>query len=132
MAEYKTVVLEFIDAINRADTDAIERLMTDDHVFIDSAGYTYQGKDVMKKSWLNYFNMFPDYRIETVDITQNKSVVGIFGFASGTYKGKRNKKDSNYYRIDAAWKAVVRKGRIAHWQIYCESKKPEEIVARNA
>ncbi len=132
MAENKTVVLEFIDAINNADIAAIEQLMADDHVFIDSAGYTYQGKDLMKKSWINYFEIFPDYRIETVDFTQNKSVVGVFGYASGTYKGKRNNKNSNYYRIDAAWKVIVKKGQIARWQIYCESKKPEEIVARNA
>lgn len=123
----KKTVLQFIKALNSADIEEIGNLMSEDHVFIDSGDGKYTGKETMKQGWIVYFDMFPDYKIEAVDVTQNDSIIGIFGYASGSYKGIKN----NYFRIPASWKAVVKDGKIKHWQVYCEMKEIEKIVEGN-
>jgi ketosteroid isomerase-like protein len=127
----KETVLKFVEAINNANIDELEKLMSDDHVFVDAGDGKYEGKENMKQAWITYFGMFPDYRIEVVEVTEGDSIVGIFGYASGTYKGLKNETNSNYFRTPAAWKAIVRDGKIKHWQVYCESKRTDEIVERN-
>jgi ketosteroid isomerase-like protein len=124
-------VLKFINAINDADIIEMEKLMSDDHLFIDSGGGRYQGKDIMIQGWITFFTMFPDYKIEVIDITENDSIIGVFGYASGTYEGLKDETNSNFYRIPAAWKVILNEGKIKHWQVYCESKRIEEIVKRN-
>jgi len=127
----KETVLKFVEAINTANIDKLENLMSDDHTFVDSGDGKYQGKETMKKAWSIYFDMFPDYKIEIVDMTESGSIIGVFGYASGTYKGLKNEMNSNYYRTPASWKAIVKDGKVKHWQVYCESKMADEIVERN-
>jgi ketosteroid isomerase-like protein len=127
----KKIVLDFIAAINNGNIERMTELMSKDHIFIDAGDDKYTGKETMKEGWIGYFKMFPDYKIEVTDITENDSVIGVFGYASGTYKGLRNKMNSNYYRIPASWKAMVNRGKIGQWQVYCESKMVEQIVERN-
>lgn len=127
----KETVLTFIEAINNVNIEAISDLMSEDHIFVDAGGGKYQGKENMKQGWIGYFDIFPDYKIEVTDIAESDSVVGIFGYASGTYKGLKNKTNSNFYRIPAAWKAIVQNEKVKHWQVYCESASINEIVERN-
>ncbi len=127
----KQTVIKFIESINTADIDKIVELMSEDHIFIDAGDGRYQGKESMRQGWIAYFKMFPDYKIEIVDITENDTVIGIFGYASGTYKGLKNETNSNYYRTPASWKAIIQNGKVKHWQVYCESKIVEEIVEKN-
>jgi len=126
-----SIVLQFVKAINTANIDKIEELMTTDHIFVDSGDGKYLGKENMKQLWIGYYEMFPDYKIEIMDITENDSVVGIFGYASGTYKGLKDENNSNYFRVPAAWKAIVEDSKIKHWQVYNETKQVEEIIERN-
>ena len=121
--------MKFIEAVNDADIIEMEKLMRDDHLFIDSGGGKYQGKDIMIQGWITHMTMFPDYKIEIIEIIENDGIIGIFGYASGTYKDLKDTMNSNYYRIPAAWK--VNEGKIKHWQVYCESKKIEEIIEKN-
>ena len=58
------VLLDFVDAINRADVDRMVELMTEDHLFVDSRDNMTTGKENMKQAWIGYFNLFPDYKIE--------------------------------------------------------------------
>ena len=125
------IVLDFIAAINKGDIDGITELMSEDCIFVDAGGDQYNGKETMREGWIAYFKMFPDYTIEVTDITENDSVIGVFGYASGTYKGLRNDMNSNYYRIPSSWKAIVKEGKIGYWQVYCESKMVEHIVGIN-
>lgn len=127
----KETVLKFIEAINTGNIDKIADLMSEDHIFIDSGDGKFQGKKIMKQGWIGYFGMFPDYKIEIIDITEGDSIIGIFGYASGTYKGLKDEANSNYYRIPASWKAIVKDRKITHWQVYCETKQMEEIVEKN-
>jgi len=125
------IVLEFVEGINSADIGKIVNLMSDEHIFIDSGDCKYQGKDFMKQGWINYFTMFPDYKIEIIDIIGGIPIVGIFGYASGTFIGMKNKNNSNYFRIPASWKAIVQEGKVVYWQVFCESKQIEQIVESN-
>jgi hypothetical protein len=81
----------------------------------------------MKAGWSGYFQLFPDYKIEITEIFVNGDAVGAFGFASGTFKGSSNKKE-NYWHLPAAWKAVIKKGKIHLWQVYADSKIPFDII----
>ena len=125
------VVLDFVDAINKHDLDRMYSLMTSDHVFINSHGKRSEGKESMKHGWKGYFEFFPDYTIEITEITENDSVVGIFGHAHATYMNKRNKENSNYWKLPAAWKAVVSDNKIKLWQVFTDTKVPYEIIEQN-
>jgi ketosteroid isomerase-like protein len=131
ISKEKETVLKFVEAINTADIDKIGDLMSEDHIFIDSGDGKYQGRDFMKQGWIGYFSMFPDYKIEVIDIIESGAMIGIFGYASGTYKGLKDEMNSHYFRVPASWKAIVKDGKIKHWQVYCETKKAEEIVEKN-
>ena len=128
----KETVLAFVKAINDHDVDNIYDLMPEDHVFIDGYGEKHVGKNGMKKGWQNYYQMFPDYIIEITDFFEHKSVFGLFGYASGTYKNIKNKSISNFWKTTAAWKAIVKNKKIKHWQVYCDYTKLMEIINKKS
>ena len=127
----KTVVDRFVKAINDHDVIEIINLMSDDYVFIDGQDHKSVGKKGMKEGWEGYFELFPDYQIEISDIIENESVIGLFGYAKGTYKNLKNKLNSNLWRIPASWKAVVENNKIKHWQVYCDYSDLFKIVDKN-
>jgi uncharacterized protein (TIGR02246 family) len=124
-------VNDFVAAINAHDPDKLAVLMTEDHVFIDAHGNEMKGKEQMKKGWEGYLSMFPDYKIEITTMASDGDTVLATGFASGTYKGIKTEGNKNYWRLPAAWKAVVSKGAIKLWQVYCDTKIPFEVMARD-
>ena len=101
------IVTDFTDAINSSDVLRITDLMTDDHVFIDSQGNKATGKELLKQAWAGYFELFPDYRIEIEETFEKDSLICILGYASGTYKNLHNEKNTNHWRIPAAWTAIA-------------------------
>jgi ketosteroid isomerase-like protein len=127
----KDVVVRFVRAINDHDVNEIVNLMPDDHVFIDGMDQKSVGKKAMKEGWDGYFELFPDYRIEIYDIIENESGVGLFGYASATYKNLTNKVNSNFWRIPAAWKSIVENNKIKHWQVYCDYSNLFKIIEKN-
>ena len=125
----KEIVLSFVKAINDHDIDKITDLMTEDHVFIDGSGNKHIGKEGMKNGWQSYYQMFPDYVIEITDVIEHKSILGLFGFASGTYTNNiKDKSDSNFWKTTAAWKAIVQDNKIKHWQVFCDYTRLMEII----
>jgi ketosteroid isomerase-like protein len=126
------IVMEFIRAINEADVDKIYALMTDDHVFVDSQNNKVVGKDSMKQAWVDFYKLFPDYRLEVNEVITKNEVVMVSGFASGTYKNLRHEDKDNSWIVPAAWKAVVTNGKIELWQIFADMSKSYEIVRRYA
>ena len=123
----KLIVNKFVDAINEHNVEKICSLMTDDHRFIDSHGNEVVGKEKMKAGWIGYFQLFPDYKIELTEIFLDKDTVAAFGFAGGTFQGSIRAKE-NYWRLPASWKAVIKDGNIALWQVYADSKIPFDII----
>ena len=127
----KKIVYEFVKLINNHDVDRIYELMDDDFRFIDAYGNEETGKDHMKESWVGYFNWFPDYEIEIIDIVSDGEIFVILGFASGTYQNIKLANNENYWRLPAAWRVVVLENKIKDWQVYCDSKIPFDIIERN-
>jgi ketosteroid isomerase-like protein len=124
----RATILAFIDRINAHDVDGLADLMSDDHTFIDAHGSEVSGKDKMTPGWRGYFDWFPDYYIEVSEVFENGETFAMFGFAGGSYKGK----SSESWRLPAAWKAIVKDGRVTLWQVFADTKIPFEIVARNS
>jgi ketosteroid isomerase-like protein len=127
----KAIVIRFVKAINDHDVNKIVNLMSEGHVFIDATDNKSVGKKEMKEGWKGYFELFSDYQIEISDIIENDSVIGLFGYASATYKNLVNKLNSNFWRIPASWKAIVENNKIKHWQVYCDYSNLFKIIEKN-
>ena len=125
------IVLDFIDAINNANLDKMVDLMTIDHVFVDSQDNKTIGKDKMRQAWMGYFALFPDYRIEINEILEKDNLIGIFGYASGTYRNMITEDKSNYWRIPAAWRVLVKENQIKCWQVYADNIIVLDIINKN-
>jgi ketosteroid isomerase-like protein len=127
----KAIAIRFVKAINDHNVDEIINLMSEDHIFIDAIDNKSVGKKGMKEGWKAYYELFPDYQIEISDITENVSTIGLFGYASATYKSLTNKLNSNFWRIPASWKAIVENNKIKHWQVYCDYSSLFKIIEKN-
>ncbi len=127
----KQTIYNFVEAINEHNVDKIYSLATDNHQFIDAHGNTIVGKDRMKESWIVYFQWFPDYKIEVTDIFANGDTFAVFGFGSGTYKGKETNNIKKHWQIPAAWKAIVNDNKIKLWQVYADTKIPFDSIGAN-
>ena len=114
---------QFAAAIGRQDVEALTALMTGDHVFIDSLGNRAQGAAAMNTGWRAYFAMCPDYRIGIDFVLSDGGVVLAAGEAGGTI-------DGTAWRTPAAWKAVIRDGRVAEWRVFADNKPVYDILAR--
>lgn len=126
----KKIILDFVDAINRHDVERLYTLMAEDFRFVDAYGGVESGRDTMKKGWEGYFRWFPDYTIEVVDLYERDDRVAFFGYASGTYEGRKTETNENYWRLPAAWQAVIEEDKVKLWQVCCDSKIPYEIIGR--
>src|SRR5713226_2865127 len=109
----KQAILAFIDRINAHDVQGLAALMSDDHTFVDAHGNQVCGREKMTAGWRGYFEWFPDYWIEVTDVFEGDVSAGdqsfaLFGFAGGSFKGKQ----SESRRLPAAWKAIVKDGRV--------------------
>jgi ketosteroid isomerase-like protein len=127
----KNIILEYVDAINKADVDRILNILTVDHILIDSHDNKMTGKDNLRQAWTGYFEMFPDYKIEVNEIINKDSLFCILGYASGTYKNLKNNDNSNYWKIPVAWTAIIKDNLIKQWQIYADNIIVMDIINKN-
>src|SRR5712692_5843902 len=121
-------ILAFIGRINAHDVEGLGALMRDDHTCIDAHGNQVSGREKMIVGWRAYFEWFPDYFIEVTAVFENSDSLALFGFAGGSYQNR----ESESWRLPAAWKAIVKNGRVSLWQVFVDTKIPFEIIERNA
>ena len=122
----------FIAEINRGDIDALTALMTDDHVFVDMAEGRSEGRDQMRHNWEGYFRLFPDYKINIDEAHFSGSDIILIGESTGSLSdfgrdilqraGKQNI-NGEEFQGPAIWRAKVRNGLVAEWQVYRDTKK---------
>jgi ketosteroid isomerase-like protein len=124
------VTAAFIDRINRHDVSRLAELMTEDHVFVDGMGTTVRGRETMRDGWEAYLRMVPDYWIEIERVIPQGKVVAVFGKAGGTYTADGSLVRENRWEVPAAWQAVVREGKVAHWQVYADNEPIRQLMAR--
>jgi len=108
-------ITDFAAAINSRDVERIAALMSDDHTFIDAHGNEATGKDMLKAGWASYFKFFPDYYIEIKQILTEGDLAVAYGYA-GAGRGDKA------WQIPAAWRAIIRDGKIKLWQVYADTK----------
>lgn len=130
----------FVDCINAHDVRGLGELMAEDHTFVDAHGNEVRGREKMIAGWRGYFQWFPDYYIEVTDVFEDRAgsdnttvsedaqTLAMFGFAGGSFKAKETER----WRLPAAWKAIVEDNRITLWQVFADTKIPFEIIQRNA
>jgi ketosteroid isomerase-like protein len=70
-----------------------------------------------------YFAMCPDYWIRIGRVAAEDGVVLAAGEAGGTIDGIA-------WRTPAAWRAVIRDGKVAEWQVFADNKPVYEILAK--
>jgi ketosteroid isomerase-like protein len=118
-----SVFQRFLGGINSHNLPALTMLLAADHLFVDSLGNRVSGAQSIEAAWRGYFAMCPDYWIHTDHVMAEGDIVLAAGEAGGTINGEA-------WRIPAAWKAVVRDGRVAEWRVFADNKPVYEIVRR--
>jgi len=123
------VFCSFVTQINNRDIDALCKLMTENHTFVDSLGNVFNGRETMRNGWAQYFALFPDYRISCEEFFKQGNMIAAVGIASATYAPTGEMLEKNRWVIPAAWKAVVENGQIREWQIYADNEPVRQIMA---
>ncbi len=125
-----SVARAFVEAINAGSVVRLAALMTEDHVFVDSDGTENRGKSRMAPGWGDYFAMVPDYKINVRETFAAGGTVMLSGEAEGTFVQGGLLKPENHWRVPAAWRAVVRDGKVAVWQVYVNPEPMADILKR--
>jgi uncharacterized protein (TIGR02246 family) len=115
----------FADAINRQSVEDLTRLMTDDHLFIDSLGVQVQGRDQVTAGWAAYFRMVPDCTITIEETYSDGNAVAMLGTAQGTYAATK-------WQTPAAWKVRIHGALVAEWRVYADNEPIRAIMRRNS
>lgn len=124
----KEIVQRFVARINAHDVESLCGLMSEDHVFKDSLGRVVRGREAVRQGWAGYLAWFPDYEMTVTEQFEKDDVVVLFGHASGTFAVNGQLAPENHWKIPAAWRAVVRDGQIAEWQVYADNSPVLRIM----
>ena len=117
------ILKQWMAAINGHDVRALKALMSPDHVFVDSLGNRADGAESMEAGWRGYFAMCPDYWIRRDQAMAEGEAMLAVGEAGGTIDGES-------WRTPAAWKAVIRDGKVVEWRVFADNKPVYEILGR--
>ena len=117
------ILRQWLAAINSHDVSALAALMAADHVFVDSLGNRVAGAKSMEAGWRGYFAMCPDYWIRNDNAMAEGETMLLAGAAGGTIDGEP-------WRTPAAWRVVIRDGRVLEWQVFADNKPVYEILGR--
>lgn len=124
------VVLKFEQLVNTHDPAAIAESLTADSVFVDSMGTRFEGREKLRAGWEGYFKMVPDYTISHEEVFGHGDTVAVFGTAQGTFSRDDKLRKENFWKSPAAWRAVVKDGRIAVWQVFCDNEPIRAIMRK--
>jgi uncharacterized protein (TIGR02246 family) len=130
MSAATNVAHAFVKAINARDPDAIANLLSEDHVFVDSGGRVVKGRDAMREAWLGYLTMVPDYTLTVEETLSSRSLVVLLGTAEGTFTADGELDPENHWETAGAWKAVIRRGKVAEWRVYADNTPIRQVMQR--
>ena len=118
----KQIAIRFNECINRKDLDGLGRLMSEDHVLIDTEDESDEGKRSCLENWMGFFEIFPDYQnvVDKVDIDGETVVI----------EGKAKCSDK---RIEGPtlWTAKIEEGKIKEWRLYEDTPSNREKLRIN-
>lgn len=110
----KLIALLFNECINSQDLDGLNRLMTEDHTFVDRDGAVHQPRDVMIHNWKKFFALYPHYRNTFARVESTDNLVVILGSA---YWSEEQPHDP------CIWTAVIADDLVREWHVYTDSEK---------
>ena len=113
----------WLAAINHHNVDALTALMTEDIVFTDSLGNRVKGASSLEQGWRSYFTLCPDYWVRGDQVMTEGDTLLVSGEAGGTIDGVS-------WKIPAAWRAIIRDGRVAEWQVFADNTPVYKILAK--
>lgn len=122
------LVLRFVNEINRHDLDALRELVAPDVWYTDAGGQELRGQERLLECWRSCFSQCPDYRIAIREHVAVGSLVALFGVASGG--SAAGSPLSARWTTPAAWRAVVRGGHIAEWQVFADHEPAWKPAAK--
>ena len=125
-------VCALIRAINARRVDRIVALLTDNHRFIDSLGNVIRGGDQVAAGFAAYFKMVPDYRIDVAHMLAEGNTVLVWGSAQGSYVPQGQDTALGHWQMPAAWRAIVRQGRVAEWQVYADNEPVRALMRESS
>lgn len=125
----RDVVLAFVESINQHNIESLCNLMTADHEFVDSLGNRVKGREEMRKAWIGYFYLIPDYRISCSQMLRDENTVALFGIARGTYAVQGELLKKNRWEMPVSFRAVVKEGCISEWQVFADNEPVRQIMA---
>ena len=116
----KSIALQFNECITNADLNGLSNLMTEDHIFIDTANNRIKGKDNnIVQAWQPFFNRYPGYRNIFENIVVRGSTVIMQGYSICS--------DEILNNIHAIWIAEIIKNKVGAWHIYSDTKANREL-----
>jgi ketosteroid isomerase-like protein len=107
---YEGAAVAFNEAINRRDIEALRRLMTDGHVFIDSDSNVLAGKARVLKAWEGFFDVFPDYRNEWSKVIPSDGALIAIGRSLCSTEPALNG--------PAIWAVRTADDKVSEWRVY--------------
>jgi uncharacterized protein (TIGR02246 family) len=126
----RAVVLSFVRKINAHDVEGLAGLMTEDHFFVDSLGRSFKGIEKLRKGWTEYFELFSNYTVTVTDVFEKRGTIVLLGTATGIYVNPKSKERTRW-KVPAAWKAVVSKGKICEWRVFADNFETMKLVTGN-
>jgi ketosteroid isomerase-like protein len=124
------IARELIARINSHDVEALAALLTPDHRFVDSLGTVVEGRETLRAGWRQYLAMVPDYRIDVEVLLSEGPLVLLAGTAGGTYVRGGTLEARNAWSTPAAFRAVIRGGQVAQWQVYADNEPLRRCMAQ--
>jgi len=115
-ASPSSIVLRFIEYVNRGDIEGLDSLISKDLVFTDIRGRVFREKGFMA----GYLAEFPDYKIDVRHVLRGGDGVAIIGKTTGSHVLPGIEE-----RATLVWTAEVRDGLISQWRIYSDEEYAE-------
>ncbi len=124
----RETALAFVDAINKHSVGLIAELISDHHVLIDSLGTVLEGRDAIRKAWIAYFYLVPDFTIRCDQVFEQGDSVAIFGTAEGTCRVGARIDPGNRWSMPASWLVSLQGDRVSRWQIFADNEPVRKIL----
>jgi uncharacterized protein (TIGR02246 family) len=124
----KAVVLAFVRKVNAHDAEGLAGLMTEDHVFVDSLGRSFKGREELRKGWMEYFELFSHYTVTVTDVFEKRGSIVLLGTATGVHVNPKSKERTRW-KVPAAWKAVVSRGKISEWRVFADNFETAKLLS---
>ena len=111
----KQIVFEFVETINRGDTEKLASMMADPFLFTDIAGEVSVARSLSERKgfWDGYINEFPGYRIEIEVMLSSGTDIALIGKTPNSHRPR-------YVEVGETliWYARLEGGKISEWRIF--------------